>query len=65
MTIEKKSPAKVQSESQVVNTDAEQRIRQRAYEIYEASGREEGRDEEHWLQAEAELLGDSAKRVAA
>lgn len=27
----------------------------RAYEIYEASGRMEGRDGDHWLEAEREL----------
>lgn len=27
----------------------------RAYEIYEASGRTEGRDGDHWLEAEREL----------
>jgi len=27
----------------------------RAYELYEASGRPEGRDGEHWLEAEREL----------
>jgi hypothetical protein len=30
-------------------------ITQRAREIWERAGRPEGRDEEHWLQAEAEL----------
>ncbi len=42
----------------------EERIRRRAYEIYEQQGREEGRHLEHWLQAEQELLGkQSAKRA--
>jgi hypothetical protein len=30
-------------------------IRQRAYELYEARGREEGHDIDDWLQAEAEI----------
>ena len=34
----------------------EQRIRERAYEIWNASGREDGRADEHWLSAERELL---------
>jgi hypothetical protein len=34
----------------------EQRIRERAYEIWNASGREDGRADEHWLSAECELL---------
>ncbi|MCR6631637.1 MAG: DUF2934 domain-containing protein [Magnetospirillum sp.] len=36
------------------------RIRRRAFEIWEAEGRPEGRHREHWLQAEREILGDSA-----
>lgn len=37
--------------------DLEERIRQRAYELYEQEGRQAGRDEEYWLRAEAEILG--------
>jgi hypothetical protein len=33
----------------------EERIRRRAYELYEQSGREEGRAEEHWVEAEAQV----------
>jgi Protein of unknown function (DUF2934) len=32
----------------------EEQIRTRAYELYEARGREEGHDLEYWLEAEAE-----------
>ena len=35
----------------------EQIIRQRAYELYEQRGREDGRSQEDWLRAEAEVLG--------
>lgn len=35
----------------------EEEIRRRAYELYEQDGRQEGRDREHWLRAEAEVLG--------
>jgi Protein of unknown function (DUF2934) len=34
-------------------------ISKRAREIWEREGRPEGRDKEHWLQAEAELRRDS------
>lgn len=37
-----------------------EQIRQRAHELYEARGREEGHDLEDWLQAEAEILGGKA-----
>lgn len=36
-------------------SDKEQRIRTRAYEIWEREGRHEGRAEEHWRQAEVEV----------
>ena len=34
----------------------EQLIRERAYEIWNATGRQDGRADEHWLSAERELL---------
>ena len=34
----------------------EERVRQRAYELYEGRGRQHGHDREDWLQAEAEIL---------
>jgi hypothetical protein len=36
------------------------RIRQRAYEIWEAAGRPEGRQDEHWQQALAEITAKDA-----
>ncbi len=33
----------------------EERIRERAYAIWQASGCPEGKEHEHWLQAEAEI----------
>jgi hypothetical protein len=43
--------------SMLASYEVEERIRRRAYEIYEQQGREEGRHLEHWVQAEQELLG--------
>ncbi len=54
-----------QTKLQPSTTDLEDRIRQRAYEIYEASGREQGRDLDHWLQAEAEIAGARSKDAVA
>jgi hypothetical protein len=34
----------------------EEKIRQRAYGFWENEGRLHGRDQEHWLRAEAEIL---------
>src|SRR4051794_41892644 len=36
-------------------SDKEQRIRTRAYQIWEREGRAEGRAEDHWRQAEIEI----------
>lgn len=40
-------------------SDFIERIRERAYQIWEGNGRE-GSPEEHWLQAEREVLGSEA-----
>lgn len=45
--------------------NAEEEIRRRAYELYEQSGRQHGRDQEHWLRAEAEILGRASKQKSA
>ncbi len=37
------------------------RIAQRAYELYEQRGRQEGRAMEDWLQAERQLVGASGQ----
>jgi Protein of unknown function (DUF2934) len=43
----------------------EQAIRERAYELYEQRGREDGRAEEDWFQAELEILSGSHQQKAA
>jgi len=51
-------PHAVEPMSQYRNAaDLEERIRQRAYEIYEARGRQDGRADEDWLLAEEEITG--------
>jgi hypothetical protein len=39
-----------------MNTAIEERIRTRAYELWEGEGRPEGREIDHWLQAAQELV---------
>lgn len=39
----------------VAEADLEDRIRRRAYDLWEAEGRPQGRDAAHWAQAEREL----------
>ena len=43
-------------------TDIEERIRRRAYEIYEHRGRIDGLDLYDWLQAETEIMGANQRR---
>ncbi|CAL8972002.1 hypothetical protein RHODGE_RHODGE_02458 [Rhodoplanes serenus] len=38
----------------------QERIRERAYHIWNGSGRPDGRDEQFWLQAEREILAETA-----
>jgi hypothetical protein len=44
--------------------DFEERVRQRAYELWEASGCPQGFDAEHWLQAEREVSALYARHSA-
>ena len=46
-------------------TTLEQRIRERAYELYEQRGRKDGFAEQDWLQAEAEMIGTHALKAVA
>jgi len=43
----------------------EDQIRQRAHELYEARGREDGHDVEDWLRAEGEITEKEVPRIAA
>ena len=38
-----------------MTADIQDKIRQRAFELWQAEGHPEGRDYDHWLKAEAEL----------
>ena len=48
-----------------IEASVEEQIRTRAYELFEARGREEGHDLEDWLEAEAEITGTTIKTAAA
>jgi len=41
----------------------EAKIRERAFQHYEAAGRVPGHDQDHWLQAETELMAEAAPTV--
>ena len=50
---------------QVVQPDEKQeRIRQRAYELFEQRRREDGRDLDDWLNAEAEVIANAKAEAA-
>jgi len=49
----KKSPATVTSEPQDI--ELEDQIRQRAYELYEERGRQDGHELDDWLRAKEEI----------
>ena len=55
-----KDLTKKQSTVVVADPNLEEKIRVRAYALYEERGREDGHDVDDWLRAEAEL---SAKAV--
>lgn len=44
--------------------DREDRIRARAYELWEAAGRPEGQQSKHWEQAEREIGGEGGGKAA-
>ena len=44
--------------------DIHERVRQRAYELWESEGRPAGREYDHWLQAEREVASTPRRRAA-
>ncbi len=46
-------------------SDVQEKIRARAYELWEQGGRTHGRADHDWLQAEREILGETAARKLA
>jgi hypothetical protein len=43
----------------------QEQVRRRAYELYEARGKEDGHDVEDWLRAESEVAQQQSKSLAA
>ena len=43
----------------------EEQIRQRAFELYESRGREDGHDLDDWLRAEKEVTQQKTRSIAA
>ena len=57
----KKPPLKAVSEPEQL----QDQIRERAYELYESRGREDGHDREDWLRAEEEIAREKVRSIAA
>jgi hypothetical protein len=57
----KRPPVTVASDPQQL----EEQLRQRAYELYEERGREEGHEVDDWLRAEEEITGKKVRAVGA
>ena len=58
--MKKAKPTKTRPDAakKAAEIDAEARIRQRAYELWEQNGCVHGHDLAHWLQARQEILGN-------
>jgi hypothetical protein len=56
-------PTEFQPQESII--DLLERVRGRAYELYERRGRQDGHDLEDWLQAESEIIGNAKKAEAA
>jgi Protein of unknown function (DUF2934) len=48
-----------------MESSLQNRIRERAYELWNAGGRIDGHAEQYWLAAERELLGEMAAQLPA
>ena len=57
--------ANVETPATDPHPNLEEEVRHRAYELYEQRGRQNGRDLDDWLQAEAEVTGTASKDTAA
>ena len=59
-----KNQTKKQTTAFATNPNHDEEIRRRAYELYEARGREDGHDLEDWLLAEEEINATAIKAAA-
>jgi hypothetical protein len=56
---------KILTKSGAPPQNLEQQIRQRAYQLYEARGREDGHELEDWLRAEEQVTQQKTRIIAA
>jgi Protein of unknown function (DUF2934) len=60
----KKDSVNKQSAAVVADPSPEEKIRLRAYDLYDECGREDGHDIDDWLRAEAELTAKTTRTAA-
>ena len=60
-----KNPSTSEQPKPTDHEPVEERIRLRAYQLYEQRGRLEGHDLEDWLQAEAEITLQRSRKASA
>ena len=65
MTSPKKPVESTKPKEIPTQTDLDETIRRRAYEIYQARGSEDGHDLDHWLEAESEIRAQQMRSMAA
>jgi hypothetical protein len=65
MNTNKSSPKNKITDKQESASALDEQIRRRAYDLYQQRGREDGRDTDDWLQAEAELAREKSQSRAA
>jgi len=61
---EPRSQESTTQSQQIRETVAHEEIARRAHELWEQDGRQDGRDQEYWLQAEKQLRGSSFQNGA-
>ena len=61
-SVKRNSPSVSSAPASFSASDIEEKIRHRAYELYEERGYIVGYDQEDWFQAEREVLGRGEKR---
>lgn len=64
MTTRRPSTSASPTESLTNTTNIQEQIRERAYQLFEERGRQEGFAEQDWLQAEKEIRSTALKAAA-
>ena len=59
------TPLSTSNQTTESTSELQEQIRRRAHELYEQRGRNNGREQDDWLQAESEVTQQKAKGVGA